>query len=100
MSTRRQFLVSLAAAAAYAHGMSADSVKDRFRNGRMSPEDVKALATGGVERLMTELLPVAREFARPPLSNFHVGAVALGTSGALYLGANFEVAHNALNQAI
>jgi cytidine deaminase len=50
-----------------------------------------------VERLMTELLPFAATFARPPISNFRVGAVARGLSGALYLGTNVEFAGEALS---
>ena len=49
---------------------------------------------------MAELLPAASEFSRPPLSNFRVGAVALGSSGSLYLGANIEIPGNGLNQAV
>lgn len=36
------------------------------------------------------LLSLAKTFAEVPLSGFRVGAVALGTSGQLYLGANME----------
>jgi cytidine deaminase len=71
--------------------------------GSLAAGDVETLTQMqrvSVEDLMLALLPVARHFARPPLSDFHVGAVALGTSGALYLGANLEIGGNALNQAI
>jgi len=43
------------------------------------------------------LLARAAQFARPPISNFHVGAVARGTSGKLYFGANVEFANEALS---
>ncbi|RQW61932.1 cytidine deaminase [Vibrio viridaestus] len=36
------------------------------------------------------LLPIAATLAHVPLSNFHVGAIAKGSSGALYFGANIE----------
>lgn len=36
------------------------------------------------------LLELAREFARPPISDFNVGALAIGASGKCYLGANME----------
>lgn len=36
------------------------------------------------------LLELAREFARPQISNFKVGALAIGASGKCYLGANME----------
>jgi cytidine deaminase len=38
------------------------------------------------------LLPLAATFSVAPISGFHVGAVAVGASGALYLGANLEFA--------
>jgi cytidine deaminase len=40
---------------------------------------------------MLALIPLAQKRARPLLSNFRVGAVALGGSGAIYLGANAEI---------
>lgn len=42
------------------------------------------------------LLPQAAAFARPPISNFRVGAIARGTSGKLYFGTNVEFAGEAL----
>lgn len=50
-----------------------------------------------VSQLMTLLLPVAAGYARPPISDFHVGVVARGLSGALYFGANVEFAGEALS---
>jgi cytidine deaminase len=44
-----------------------------------------------------ELLAAAAKLARPPISNFHVGAVARGLSGKLYSGANVEFAGEALS---
>jgi cytidine deaminase len=46
---------------------------------------------------MLQMLPEAASFARPPISNFKVGAVARGTSGKLYAGANVEFAGQALS---
>ena len=43
------------------------------------------------------LLKEAAGFARPPISNFHVGAVSRGLSGKLYPGANVEFAGEALS---
>jgi cytidine deaminase len=70
--------------------------------GRIDAASVSRLgaARGSIDTLMTELLPIARRYAKPPLSNFFVGAIALGKSGALFVGANLEVPHAALNQAI
>jgi cytidine deaminase len=40
--------------------------------------------------LILACLVWARRWARAPISDYHVGAAALGGSGALYLGANIE----------
>ena len=53
-----------------------------------------------MRRLMNDLvslLPEAAALAKPPISHFHVGAVARGTSGKTYLGANLEFAGEALS---
>ncbi|MGB0413911.1 MAG: cytidine deaminase [Coraliomargarita sp.] len=42
------------------------------------------------EQLAPQLLELAKCFAETPVSGFHVGAVALGSSGRIYLGANLE----------
>lgn len=44
-----------------------------------------------------DLLPQAAALAKPPISNFKVGAVARGTSGKTYLGTNVEFAGEALS---
>jgi cytidine deaminase len=70
--------------------------------GRLAPEAVSKLASAGkdIDSVMKELLPIARTYATAPISNFLVGGIALGRSGALYPGANFEVPRNGLNQSI
>jgi cytidine deaminase len=50
-----------------------------------------------VQTQLADLLPQAAAFARPPISNFKVGAVARATSGKLYFGANVEFAGEALS---
>lgn len=40
---------------------------------------------------MLDLLPAAQALARAPISNYRVGAVVRGKSGALYLGGNLEI---------
>jgi cytidine deaminase len=49
---------------------------------------------------MLELLPQAQSFARPALTNFRVGAVVRGISGAVYLGANIEFPGASLSQTV
>lgn len=52
------------------------------------------------DQLMLALLTIASERAVVPLSGFKVGAVVLGETGNLYLGANQELGHAALNEAM
>ena len=49
---------------------------------------------------MLELLAQAQSYARPGLTNFRVGAVVRGTSGALYLGGNIESPGADLSQTV
>ncbi len=43
-----------------------------------------------MDRLMLELLPIARGFARAPISHYRVGVVGKGKKGDLYFGYNIE----------
>lgn len=45
-------------------------------------------------------LPIAACYALPPVSNFYVGAVAIGQSGKFYFGANQEFAQDAIGQSV
>jgi cytidine deaminase len=59
------------------------------------------IATGvPLEQLMLDLIPLAKRFAVPPISNFYVGAVSHGLSGSLYLGCNFEFPGLALSCSV
>src|SRR6266850_2101142 len=72
-------------------------------SGHISASEVVALADSErktVEALMVELLPLARTYSRPPISNYLVGAVARGTSGSLYLGANIEIPGHSLGFSV
>ncbi len=59
-------------------------------------------ALTGLERdpLILTLLPLAAAFAITPVSHFKVGAIAEGESGALYFGANLELAHQNLFHSV
>ena len=46
------------------------------------------------------LISLARVYAVPPISNFHVGAVAVGLSGAMYFGSNMEFPGQALSFSV
>ncbi len=64
-------------------------------------EVAKIIAAGSaIEQLMLDLIPLAKTFAIPPISNFFVGVVALGGSGSLYFGANYEFPGHALTFCI
>lgn len=45
-------------------------------------------------------LPLAACYASAPVSNFYVGAVAIGKSGKFYFGANQEFAQDAIQQSV
>jgi cytidine deaminase len=49
---------------------------------------------------MLKHLAEAQSYSRPALTNFRVGAVVRGTSGAIYLGANLEFAGVSLSQTV
>lgn len=63
---------------------------------------VERIVASGVslEQLMLNLIPRAKTFAIPTISNFFVGAVAHGVSGNLYFGANYEFPGQALSFTI
>lgn len=52
------------------------------------------------QAFLQELIPIAKKFARPPISNYYVGAALLGKSGNIYLGVNLEFPGFHLNQCI
>lgn len=61
--------------------------------GWLPPESVDELMirTGlGRDELVSALLPIAKDVSRAQVSNFPVGAVALGASGAVYFGGNLS----------
>lgn len=75
---------------------------DKFK-GVILAENAQIIATylnQSVEELMLQLLPLASLYARPPISKFKVGAVSLGKSGNLYLGANMEFIGQALSMSV
>jgi cytidine deaminase len=52
------------------------------------------------EELMLHLIPVARHYASPQISGYHVGVVGEALSGNLYLGVNMEFPGLAIQQTI
>ncbi len=53
-----------------------------------------------LQDLMQECIPIARVYSVAPISNYHVGAVARGASGALYFGFNMEFPGSTLAETV
>jgi cytidine deaminase len=72
-------------------------------SGHIPGSEVASLADSErktVDALMVDLLPLARTYSRPPISNYLVGAVVCGVSGSLYLGANIEIPGHSLGFSV
>jgi len=54
----------------------------------------------GIDRFLESLVPQAQLSAIPPISNFFVGAAALGVSGDVYMGVNIEFPGAPIGQTI
>lgn len=52
------------------------------------------------EQLLLQLLPIAAALSKPTISHFHVGAIAKGASGDIYMGANIELQGKALFHSV
>lgn len=74
----------------------------RAAGGFLPASEVAKIIGAGtpIEQLMLDLIPLAKTFAIPPISNFFVGVVALGASGSLYFGANYEFPGHALTFSV
>ena len=71
--------------------------------GRVPANTVQELANAEattVSGLMVRLLALARTYSHAPISNYHVGAVARGLSGSVYLGMNVEIPHHSLGFSV
>ncbi|CAN1826199.1 Cytidine deaminase 1 [Linum perenne] len=60
----------------------------------------KQLGVTTVANLLPSLVKSAQSLARPPISNYHVGVVGLGSSGRIFFGANIEFPGLPLNNSI
>ena len=93
---------------AFPEGSRAEIDRIWDNRGILSAEAVARLGIAPAEigTLMMQLLPMARQYAVVPVSNFPVGAVAAGVPDPdrgwcnLYLGANFEFANTSLSFTI
>ncbi len=104
--TRRGMMMAVAAGVALKAEVLADYeriVSDGQFRGQIEAAQVDALLAAekvSRDQLMMKLLPLAKRRAHPPLSHYFVGAVALGTSGSIYLGQNIEIPGNMLGLAV
>jgi len=85
--------------------MTLDDIAGLLKTGEGRLEATQVLEICAQERVTAEelavqLLPLARMLARPLISKYPVGAVVLGASGALYLGANIEIPGNVLGMTV
>lgn len=81
----------------------ADILKQQHYRAQFSRERVEALcAQFGLSEVELALhaIRLAACYALVPVSNFYVGAVAIGQSGNFYLGANQEFAGAAIQQSV
>lgn len=62
--------------------------------------DLSALMGLSANETALALISLARVYAAAPISNFHVGAVAVGRSGAMYFGCNMEFPGQALSFSV
>ena len=72
-------------------------------SGHLPAAEVNALLESeqkSLDALMLALLPLAQSYSRPPISNYHVGAVVRGASGGLYLGVNIEIPGHSLGFSV
>lgn len=69
---------------------------------KFTPQQVDTLAVHQPDtpQLLRDLVPLAQTYSHAPISNFQVGAVALGASGTIYLGANIEFVGQTLGQTV
>ncbi|RLV61071.1 cytidine deaminase [Parashewanella curva] len=63
-------------------------------------EQLKRMSGLSENQLIFALLPVAAAMAKPLISQFYVGAIAKGSSGDLYMGANLEFPSETLGQTV
>jgi cytidine deaminase len=63
-------------------------------------QDLLASEHKTIGAVMLALLPLARSYSHPPISDYHVGAVVRGASGSLYLGFNIEFPGHALGFSV
>ena len=88
-ATGRPLLVDLVTAPAFTGIISAAEARTLAAQTGLAPD-----------RLLVALVPIARAYAHPPISGYHVGATIRGKSGDIIMGGNLEFPGLALNMTI
>jgi cytidine deaminase len=71
--------------------------------GHIDAQQIANLAAAtelSIDELLLKMLPVAAALAKPPISEFYVGAIAKGKSGDVYMGGNMELSGEALFHSV
>jgi cytidine deaminase len=71
--------------------------------GRIEISDLEEMVSASrlsKNELANKLLPVASSFSYSPISNFKVGCVVVGESGAIYFGTNIEIVKQQLSFSV
>lgn len=79
-------------------GLSAEASEQIL--GAITHRDFEGRLDAGLAADADALLPLAAIFSRAPISGYHVGAIAVGQSGQIYLGANLEFEGVSLNATL
>lgn len=97
---RQEVFITAAQLIEHLPDVSGDSIEQLLKvvnrpkfNGIIAKSDVDEIRSReqcSLDELMITLLPLARLFAQPSVSQYHVGIVALASSGNFCLGANIE----------
>jgi cytidine deaminase len=71
-------------------------MRERIEKG-MTDEDVRESVQ---DTILRNIAHEVKEFARPPVSNFHVGACCLTNLGRVFVGVNIEIEKCPLNRSV
>ncbi|XVE98001.1 hypothetical protein REPUB_Repub03eG0067700 [Reevesia pubescens] len=74
--------------------------RPRFVFDSVEAEQMAKQSGQTVLQLLPSLVKSAQALARPPISNYHVGAVGLGSSGRIFFGVNLEFPGLPLNHSV
>jgi cytidine deaminase len=80
--------------------MTANIPTNKFIFSKAEVSALKQKLNISTDDLLVALLPAAKKNARPPISNYYVGAVGLTKSGRILFGNNLEFKGTPINQTV